>query len=106
MSKENINVPQRIYEMEDILDQAIRKMDALEEKMAEYEAFQPEIRKLEAYYTSPQWKEDFAADEAGEYPENLKRGVLSEDGIWNVLADSHELDVRLSEMVTEVLRRG
>ena len=37
---------------------------------------------------------------------DLKRGVLSEDGIWNVLADSHELDVRLSEMVTEVLRRG
>ena len=91
MSKESRNVPQRIYEMEDILDQAIRKMDELEEKMAEYEAFQPEIRKLEAYYTSPQWKEDFAADEAGAYPESLKRGVLSEDGIWNVLERNKEL---------------
>lgn len=91
MSKENISVPQRIYEMEDILDQATQKMNALEEKMAEYEAFQPEIQKLEAYYTSPQWKEDFAADEAGEYPENLKRGVLSEDGIWNVLERNKEL---------------
>ena len=57
-------------------------------------------------YTSQQWKDDLAADEAGDFPEKLKRGVLSEDGIWNVLADSRELDVRLSEMVTEVLRRG
>ena len=91
MSKENISVPQRIYEMEDILDKAIQKMDALEEKMTEFEAFQPEIQKLEAYYTSPQWKKDFAADEAGEYPESLKRGVLSEDGIWNVLERNKEL---------------
>lgn len=91
MNKENICVPQRIYEMEDILDKAMQKMNALEEKMAEYEAFQPEIQKLEAYYISPQWKEDFAADEAGEYPESLKRGVLSEDGIWNVLERNKEL---------------
>ena len=45
MSKENISVPQRIYEMEDILDQAMQKMDALEEKMTEFEAFQPEIHR-------------------------------------------------------------
>ena len=101
MSKENISVPQRINEMEDILDQAIRKMNALEEKMAEYEAFQPEIRKLEAYYTSPQWKEDFAADEAGEYPESLKRGVLSEDGIWNVLERNKELRERIGGELTD-----
>ena len=101
MSKENISVPQCINEMEDILDQAMQKMDALEEKMAEYEAFQPEIRKLEAYYTSPQWKEDFAADEAGEYPESLKRGVLSEDGIWNVLERNKELRERIGGELTD-----
>ena len=59
------------------------------------EAFQAEIQKLEAYYTSPQWKADFAADEAGQYPEKLKRGVLSEDGIWNMLERNRELLHRL-----------
>ena len=101
MGKESRNVPQRIYEMEDIRDKAVQKMDALAEKMAEYEAFQPEIRKLEAYYTSPQWKEDFAADEAGEYPESLKRGVLSEDGIWNVLERNKELRERIGGELTD-----
>ena len=40
---------------------------------------------LGAYYASDVWKEDFAADEAGLLPQDLPRGVLSEDGIYNAL---------------------
>ena len=43
------------------------------------------IRELDDYYTGPSWKEDFAADEAGLLPADLRRGVLSEDGIDDVL---------------------
>ena len=43
------------------------------------------LRKLDAYYMSDRWKRDFAADEAGLLPADLKRGVLSEDGIYNLL---------------------
>ena len=89
------NVPQHIFVMESILEKATQKMDALEKTIEEYEAFQAEIRKLEEYYTSPQWKADFAADEAGQYPDKLKRGVLSEDGIWNMLERNRELLRRL-----------
>ena len=32
-----------------------------------------------------------AADEAGNLPPDLKRGVLSEDGIWNLLSDYREI---------------
>ena len=45
------------------------------------------ISELEAYYTSGEWKQDFAADEAGLLPKGLKRGVLSEDGIYNLLEE-------------------
>ena len=86
---------QHIYAMESILDNATHKMDALEKKIAEYEAFQAEIQKLEAYYTSRQWKDDLAMDEAGEFPDKLKRGVLSEDGIWNMLERNKELLERI-----------
>ncbi len=89
--KEKTDNVSRIYQMEDILDTAIRKMDELERKIAEYREFQPEIRKLEAYYTSQQWKDDLALDEAGVLPEDLKRGVLSEDGIWNMLDRNMEI---------------
>ena len=94
------NVPQHIYAMESILDKATHKMDALEKMISEYEDFQPEIKKLEAYYTSQQWKDDYAMDEAGSFPQKLKRGVLSQDGIWNVLERNRELIRRIgiSEM--------
>ena len=61
------------------------RTDALEKKIAENEEFQAEIQKLEAYYTSQQWKDDFAMDEKGELPEKLRRGILSEDGIYNLI---------------------
>ena len=89
------NVPQHIYEMESILGRALQKMDDLERKIADYEAFQTQIRKLEAYYTGPQWKEDFAMEEAGMFPEKLRRGVLSQDGIWNMLERNSEMLERL-----------
>ena len=48
------------------------------------------IRELDDYYTGPAWKEDLAADEAGMLPAGLRRGVLSEDGIYNVLQEYRE----------------
>ena len=89
------NVPKHLYEMEGILDRATQKMDALEKKIEEYKEFQCEIQKLEAYYTSQQWKDDFAMDENGELPEKLKRGILSEDGIYNLLERNRELMERM-----------
>jgi len=47
------------------------------------------IQKLQAltqYYEGGQWLQDFQLDEAGLLPEKLKRGVLSEDGVYDLLA--------------------
>ena len=95
MIGETPNVPHHLSVMEGILDNATQKMDTLEKMIAEYEALQPEIQKLEAYYTSQQWKDDLAMDERGELPEGLKRGILSEDGIYNMLERNRELMDRL-----------
>ena len=50
-----------------------------------------DIAELSKYYGSEFWKLDFAADETGKLPPDLKRGVLSEDGIWNLLADYRDI---------------
>jgi hypothetical protein len=50
------------------------------------------IEILSAYYGSNDWKQDYADDEAGRLPKDLKRGVLSEDGIWNLLSDWNALN--------------
>ena len=38
------------------------------------------------YYESGQWLKDYEADERGELPPTLKRGVLSQDGLWELLS--------------------
>ena len=43
------------------------------------------LRRLEAYYTSGEWREDYEADERGELPPDLKRGVLSQDALYDLL---------------------
>ena len=47
------------------------------------------LNELESYYASDEWKQDFEVDEAGLLPEKLKRGVLSEDGLYNLLDEYH-----------------
>ena len=86
-----MDLPQHVYQMEAIFDKAQDLLNSLEEKISEFEAFQPELQKLEEYYESPLWKKDFEMDEAGMFPKDVKRGVLSEDGIYNVLERNKEL---------------
>ena len=45
---------------------------------------------LTSYYESGQWLKDFESDERGELPKDLKRGVLSEDGVYNLLSEFKE----------------
>ena len=62
----------------------------------EYRGLQPEISKLEEYYSGKQWKEDYAIDERGEIPtlsntscakvsETLKRLAIEVDVSINSL---------------------
>ena len=48
------------------------------------------MNELVSYYTSAEWKQDLEADEAGLLPQKLPRGVLSEDGIYNLLEEYKE----------------
>ena len=49
-------------------------------------------------------RDDFEADDAGKLPKDLKRGVLSEDGIYDVLSDHYALTVRLLDTVSAILK--
>ena len=86
---------ERITEMEARMDRVQAAAAALEQALDAWEAAQPDLEPLARYYASPLWREDFAADEAGELPADLKRGVLSEDGLWNLLERVRELNDRL-----------
>ena len=81
--------------MERRLNRALAAVKRLTGALDKWEEVQDDIVQLDKYYGSDVWRQDFADDEAGLLSEELKRGVLSEDGIWNLLADCKELNERL-----------
>ena len=85
----------RIRRMERHLNRATAAVRRLEEALDKWEAAREAIAALDEYYGSELWRQDFADDEAGRLPADLKRGVLSEDAIWNLLAAVKELKARL-----------
>ena len=63
------------------------------ERLFEEATLHPEaetLRLLEVYCTSGEWLEDYTADEAGELPPDLKRGVLSQDALYDLLESAEE----------------
>ena len=85
----------RIQQMEQHLDRASAAVMELSAALDKYQEVQESLSALNVYYGSEDWQKDFAADEAGLLPRDLKRGVLSEDGIWNLLSDVSELNLRI-----------
>ena len=95
-----MNKIERIKRMEQHLDRASQAVIKLSAALDDYEAAQEAIRQLSAYYNSDDWKKDFADDEQGRLPKDLKRGVLSEDGIWNLLEDHREVNKRMQQLLS------
>lgn len=78
---------ERISGYEKMMDEALALIESgeMSERLAGL------VSELDAYYQSPEWKNDYADDEAGRLPNGLKRGVLSEDGLYNLLDRYNEL---------------
>ena len=85
--------------MEYYLDKADAAMKALDEALSGYEAILNEYHRLEDYYGSPEWRADFEADEDGLLPQDLKRGVLSEDAVFDLITEHKKLLIRMSHLV-------
>ena len=64
----------RIQQMEEIYDRVLKDIAALRE-----------------YEESSRWLQDYEADERGELPRELKRGVLSQDGLDEVFEEAKSL---------------
>lgn len=81
--KETIN---RIKNMESVFDFLQKMVKEKSVSVCSEDWFRIHLNKLLAYYEGGQWLADYQLDEQGMLPKNLKRGVLSQDGVYNFLA--------------------
>ncbi len=78
---------QRVAEMERIFDFLLEAWGKSPEAFWQNVTIQLRMQKLLRYYEGGQWLKDYLADGKGAFPEDMKRGVLSQDGVWNFLCD-------------------
>ena len=94
---------ERIRDMENCLDASEKAIRELSEALSAFEEVQPLYQKLGDYYGSDLWRQDYEDDEAGKLPRDLKRGVLSEDAVYDLLTENRELLARMLRLVTSAL---
>ena len=73
--------------MEIRFDKVLTILNTCPDKIQRDPAIQQMIQDLTGYMDSGQWLQDFEADSRGELPKDLKRGVISEDGLYNLLSE-------------------
>ena len=96
----------RIKKMESIYDGSRKALDAMLEALEEYEKAQKDFRKLCDYYGSSLWMKDYEDDEAGKLPSDLKRGVLSEDLVYDLIREDHDLNARMLKIISDRFTEG
>ena len=76
----------RICRMEALYD----RVSAAYARGAALSALASDIRELTEYMDGGQWLRDYEKDERGGWPADLRRGVLSQDGLYNLLTELEE----------------
>ena len=95
----------RIEQMEECLDLASEAVSKLSEAIDVYKKAQPALRRLCDYYGSTLWMQDYEADEAGKLPADLKRGVLSEDAVYDLMDDNRELVLTMLRLASAAIEK-
>lgn len=81
---------ERIQQAEQTFDQASQLTSQLAAALEQAASLPQLLAELIRYYEGD-WRSDYESDERGELPAGLKRGVLSQDGLYNLLTDQADL---------------
>ena len=93
---ENIKIKfaiSRIIKMEKFFDDLRFSFEKSKEEFYKNKNLQRKLKVLTNYYENGKWLKDYQLDEENLLPKNLKRGILSQDGIYNFLSEVESREV-------------
>lgn len=96
-------IRKRVMSMEEILDEQMACQKELREAMEKVAELNDRYVKLRDYYGSEEMDEDLKTDEAGKL-DDINRGVLTEDLVYNLMGDRYELGLDLLELAHMLLK--
>lgn len=78
---------QRVQKMEQYLDDILTAVHENPQSMRENKQLKEKLEILLDYYSNGLWLLDYERDERSEFPKDLKRGVLGQDTLYNLIID-------------------
>lgn len=100
-----MNQIERIEHFEKIFEETSAAIENLSNALEKYSSIQEKYFELMSYYGG-KWRQDYEDDEAGKIPKDLKRGVLSQDAVYDLLSENRELQIKILEIFADILRKG
>lgn len=96
---------ENISKMEKILDDSLSLIDDMISLKTRLDEHMNAYQELNEYYYSEDREQDLEADDKGLLPADLKRGVLSEDGIWNMQESYVDAAIGIMESALEIIKK-
>ena len=87
---------ERVSRMEALFDRLTLVLHSTPDRIAEDAELREAAATLAAYQASGDWMRDYELDERGMLPADLKRGVLSQDALYDLLC-SPEIEAVLAD---------
>ena len=97
---------ERVAVMEEKLDRCAAAVEALNGVLRTMEESLDDTKALFRYYGGEEWYADRALDERGALPETLKRGVLSEDSVYDAVTAVRDTALRMLKLSYDILKDG
>jgi len=97
---------EHITEMEAILDSHSHRLKELQTLLDELKGSKDDYNRLIEYYYSDLRRQDIEDDQQGLIDQNMKRGVLSEDAIYDLLSDNYQCSIEMLELAVDYLKHS
>lgn len=94
-----------ITQMETIMVNHEKMLRELNRLLDTFEARQADYQALLEYYYSDQRNQDLRDDENHLIPQDLARGVLSEDEVFDLMGDYRDTALRMMEVALHMLKK-
>ena len=95
---------EQVIKFENILNESEKIISELEAVLDRLESNEGAYRELKEYYGSEEYLKDVdISDNTKEY-DDIACGVLSEDGVYNLITDTHWASIRMLELATRLLK--
>lgn len=97
MKEDVIRYEKVLNETSEIVEKMNALLNQLEANSAEYNA-------LKDYYGSEEYMRDVDLSNESDTYQDIPTGVLSEDGVYNLIAEQYALNIRMLEIATQQLK--